>query len=302
MNLLEQFNQHRPLLFAIAYRMLGSVVDAEDMVQETYLRWQQADQAKVQSVKAYLSTIVTRLCIDYLRSVRVQREQYIGPWLPEPLITQQANDPAYMVELADSLSTAFLMLLENLSPTERAVFLLREVFDYDYPEIGQIVNKSAVNCRQIVRRARQHLASRKPRFVVSPQQQEQLTVKFLQAWTNGDLQDLLALLAEDITYYSDGGGKVVATLKPLHGAMKVARFLTAIRSKKVPTLVSSLATINGQPGIINYVNGCLDSVVTFGVVADRIQFIYAVRNPEKLRRVSTFNSKCDRFSCASTTR
>lgn len=284
MNHLEAFKQHRPLLFSIAYRMLGSVTDAEDLIQETFLRWQQASKTEVRSPKAYLSRIITRLCIDYLRSARLQREQYVGSWLPEPIITQQTREPAEQVELADSLSIAFLVLLESLSPTERAVFLLREIFDYDYPEVGRIVDKSPTNCRQTMRRARQRLASRRPRFAVSRQQQERLTRQFMEACSKGDLQGLLALLAEDITFWSDGGGKVTAALKPLHGSMKVARFLIAIRRSEIlPTPASSLAEINGQPGIINYVNGYPESVVTFEIIENCIQSIYTVRNQRNSR-------------------
>lgn len=286
MNSFEQFNKHRPLLFAIAYRMLSSVADAEDMVQETFLRWQQVSEAKVTSPKNYLVSIITHLCIDRLRSARVQREQYIGTWLPEPIVTTATSDPAEKVELADSLSTAFLVLLESLSPTERAVFLLREVFDYDYSQVGQIVNKTPANCRQILRRARQHLATRRSHFDVRPQPQEQITEKFLQAWNCGDLQGLLALLAEDITLYSDSGGKAIAAVKPLHKAAKVARFLIAIRrSKRAPVFVSQLTLINHQPGIINYVNNCPHSILTCEIVDGQIQSIYIVVNPEKLTRV-----------------
>lgn len=203
-NRLEAFNEHRPLLFAIAYRMLGSVMDAEDMVQETFIRWQQTSEQAVKSTKAYLTTIVTRLCIDQLHSARVQREQYIGPWLPEPIVTETATDPSALAELADSLTVAFLVLLERLSPLERAVFLLREAFGYEYTEIGRIVEKSATNCRQIARRARQHLAAQRPRFQASLQQQEQLTRKFMRACHQGDLQSLLDLLAKDITLWTYG--------------------------------------------------------------------------------------------------
>lgn len=286
MNSFEQFNKHRPFLFAIAYRMLGSVVDAEDIVQETFLRWLQVSEALVRSPKDYLATIITRLCIDHLCSARVQREQYIGTWLPEPIATKAMSDPAQTVELADSLSTAFLVLLETLSPTERAIFLLREVFDYNYSEIGQIVDKTPANCRQIFRRARQHLAARKPDFDISQGQQEQLIEQFLSAWNTGDLQGLLMLLAEDITLYSDGDGKVTAAVKPIHKAAKVARFLLAIRrSKKTPVFVSQLAQINHQHGIINYVNGYPHSVLTFDTFNGKAQSIYVVVNPDKLKRV-----------------
>ncbi len=283
MSHLETFNQHRPLLFAIAYRMLGTVTDAEDMVQETFLRWQQTTEATVKSAKTYLSTIITRLCIDHLRSARVQREQYVGPWLPEPLVTQQIDDPAALLELADSLSMAFLVVLERLSPIERAIFLLREVFEYEYDEIAQMVGKSPANCRQILRRARQHITAQRPRFPVSHQQQEQITAKFLEASTQGDLQGLMVLLAKDVTYWSDGGGQVTAALKPLQGAMKVARFLLAIRSKWLSTAVAQMIEINGQPGILTLVDGSIHSVTTFDIVDGYIQFVYTVRNPQKLK-------------------
>lgn len=286
MSHLETFNQHRSLLFAIAYRMLGTVTDAEDMVQETFLRWQQTTDATVKSAKTYLSTIITRLCIDQLRSARVQREQYVGPWLPEPLVTQHTDDPAVQVELADSLSIAFLVVLERLSPIERAVFLLREVFEYDYDEIAQMVGKSSANCRQILRRSRQHIAAQRPRFPVSPQQQEQITTQFLEAITQGNLQGLMSLLANDVTFWSDGGGQVTAALKPLHGAMKVARFLIAIRSKWLSTAVADVIELNGQPGIITRVDGAIHSVATFEVVDGSIRSIYMVRNPEKLKRIN----------------
>lgn len=291
MSHLETFNQHRSLLFAIAYRMLGTVTDAEDMVQETFLRWQQTAEATVKSAKTYLSTIITRLCIDHLRSARVQREQYVGSWLPEPIMTQKTDDPAAQVELADSLSIAFLVVLERLSPIERAVFLLREVFDYDYDTIAQMVERSSANCRQILRRSRQHIAAQRPRFPVSHQQQEQITSQFLEASTQGDLQGLMALLAKDITYWSDGGGQVAAALKPLQGAMKVARFLLALRSKWLSTSVVHVIEINGQPSMITLVDGCIHSVTTFDIVDGYIQSIYTVRNPQKLKRVcETFHS------------
>lgn len=285
MSSLDDFNHHRPLLFSIAYRMLGTVTDAEDMVQETFLRWQQTASETVRSAKTYLATIITRLCIDHLRSARVQREQYVGTWLPEPMLTQQSENSTDLMELADSLSIAFLTVMERLSPIERAVFLLRDVFDYDYDEIAQMVGKSSTNCRQILRRAKQHLADQRPRFPVSRPQQEQITAQFLDASTKGDLQELLLLLAKDVTFCSDGGGKVIAVLKPIHGAVKVARMLLAIRRKWLLNSVSHLADINGQPGIIQYLDDRIHSVMTFEIVDGCIQSIYSVRNPEKLERI-----------------
>jgi len=282
MDRLEQFNQHRPLLFSIAYRMLSSAVDAEDMVQETFIRWQQASEDAVQSAKAYLSSIITRLCIDHLRSARVQREQYMGTWLPEPILTQHLPNAAKTVELADTLSTAFLVLLETLSPVERAVFLLREVFDYDYDDIGQIVDKSPTNCRQIVRRAKQHLAAHRPRFEVSKQRQEQLIEHFLQACNVGDFQGLITLLSEDITLWDDGGGKARSIVQPLHGAAKVARFLLTIRKQKPVGTIYQIHEINGQPGILTYVSDRLFSVTTFDFADDQIRSVFIIVNPDKL--------------------
>lgn len=286
-NRLEDFNQHRSLLFAIAYRMLGSVMDAEDMVQETFLRWQQVSEQTIKSTKAYLTTIITRLCIDYLRSARIQREQYVGPWLPEPIVIEKSADPIALAELSDSLAMAFLVLLERLTPVERAVFLLREVFDYDYGEIGRMVEKSPTNCRQIARRARRHIALEKSRFQATPQRQEQLTQRFMQAFSQGDLPGLLEVLADDVTVWSDGGGKVTAMLKPLHGAQKVAGCLRALHRRAVKldcVPQAELVQVNGQPGIVYSVAGVVDSVATLEVADNRIQSIYFVRNPDKLKR------------------
>ncbi len=285
MNRLEEFLKHRKLLFAIAYRMLGTVVDAEDMMQEAWLRWQ-AYEAVVESPKAFLFSLITRLCIDYLRSARVQREQYVGLWLPEPLVTQHDSSSDNYAELAESLSFAFITLLECLSPTERAVFLLREVFNYDYSEVANIVGKSISNCRQIVRRARQHLALRRPHIHPSPQQKEKLIEQFLASWNQGDTQGLVKLMAEDVTSYSDGGGQVIAARKPLHGCLKVARFLIAIRrSQLIPMFVPQVIQINGQLGILNTVAGIPQSIVSFEFEGEKIQSIFAVLNPEKLKAI-----------------
>lgn len=285
MDRLETFNQYRPLLFSIAYRMLGSVMDAEDMVQETYVRWEQAAGVEAQSPKAYLSAIVTRLCIDQLRSARMQREVYVGPWLPEPLITNDTTSAAEMAALADSLSMAFLTLLEQLTPVERAVFLLREVFDYDYGEIAAIVQKSEANCRQLVRRAKAHLAAGRPRFDVSPTEQQQLAERFTLACATGDLDSLLDTLAADITLWSDGGGKAAAARRPIHGSERVAHFLLGILRQAPPGFAAYPAMVNGQPGFISYVNGRPFSVLTLEVGNGRIQAIRIIVNPDKLRSI-----------------
>lgn len=284
MNCFEHFNQHRPLLFSIAYRMLGSVTDAEDMVQETFLRCQRVSEEAVQSPKTYLAAIVTRLCIDHLRSARVQREQYVGSWLPEPLIGNQVSHPIDHAELAESLSFAFLTLLECLSPIERAIFLLREVFDYEYADIASIVGKTIPNCRQILRRARQRLLYKPD--ISAPSRKAELTEQFLASWNQGDMEGLVALMAEDATFWADGGGKVVAARKPLCGSVKVARFLTAIRhSKLISAFTSQLIQINGQPGIINFVDDQPQSIFSFEFGDGCVRSIFAVVNPDKLRSV-----------------
>jgi RNA polymerase sigma-70 factor (ECF subfamily) len=285
-NRVEVFDQNKPLLFSIAYRMTGSVMEAEDAVQEAYLRWQQASEDEVRSPSAYLSTVVTRLCIDRLRSARVRREQYVGPWLPEPVLGEQAQEIGSKAELEDTLSMAFLVLLESLTPVERAVFLLREVFDYEYAEIASLIGKSEANCRQISRRARQSVAARRPRFESSPQQEERLLEGFLEASLAGDMESLLALLSEDVTLYSDGGGKTRAALRPIFGADKVARFLSGILTNIPPDFAVRQTRVNGRPGLVGYFgDGSPQSVVSIEVAGGSIQAIRLVVNPEKLGNV-----------------
>lgn len=285
MDQLDVFNQYRSLLFAIAYRMLGSVSDAEDIIQEAWIRWQ-SNQTVVQFPKAFLSSLVTRLCIDQLRSARVKREKYFGIWLPEPLVTESINDIGDPAELSESLSFAFLTLLECLSPTERAIFLLREVFEYDYSSIAKIVGKSIPNCRKIVSRARQHLVLRRPNTHLSLQQKEEIVAQFLNSWNQGDLQNLIALMAEDITFWSDGGGQVTSAQHPLQGCNKVARFLLAIRrSRLIPKLIPQIVVINEQPGILNTVERKPQSTFSFEFSGRSIQSIFAVVNPDKLKPV-----------------
>jgi RNA polymerase sigma-70 factor (ECF subfamily) len=275
----------RPLLFAIAYRMVGSAMDAEDLVQEAYLRWQEDPDTEVRAPRAYLATIVTRLAINHLRSARVQRESYVGPWLPEPLMTEHVPDASGHVELSESLSMAFLVLLERLSPVERAVFLLHEVFDFEYAEIARIVDKSEANCRQVCARARKHVGAPGGRFQASPEQAERLVERFTRATGAGDLDGLLAVLAEDITLWADGGGKAAgAALKPIQGAAPVARFILSFMRRFVPQArVVRAAEINGQPGFISYVSGMPVAALAFDIRGDRIRTIYAIGNPDKLR-------------------
>ena len=282
------FDSARPLLFSIAYRMLGSVMDAEDLVQDAYLRWQEAPEADVRSPHAYLATIVTRLAINHLRSARAKREAYVGPWLPEPLVTDQAADPSTAVELAESLSMAFLVLLERLSPVERAVFLLHEVFDFEYGDIARIVDKTEANCRQLLARARKHVGTRRARFDADPAQASRLVERFTDAASAGDLDGLLAILAKDITLWADGGGKIRgAALKPVHGASDVARFAMGVVQRFVPAeSVVRRAQINGQPGFIAYVAGRPFAALIFDIRDGRIHTIYAIGNPDKLQTLA----------------
>lgn len=276
----QTFNQYRTLLFSIAYRMLSSATDAEDIVQEAFLRWLEANEKEVQSPRAYLTTIVVRLCIDQARSARAQREVYVGPWLPEPLPTGQ--EPGETVTLAESLSFAFLVMLENLNPLERAVFLLREIFEYDYNEIAPIVGKSEANCRQVLHRARQHLGQRRPRFDVSHGEQERITHQFMQAAADGDMKGLLNLLADDIVFTADGGGKARAGLMPIHGPDRVARGMLGTLAKSPAGIQGRVEEVNGQLAIVGYLNGHAYGTLHFEIVGDRIQHIYSVVNPDKL--------------------
>jgi RNA polymerase sigma-70 factor, ECF subfamily len=281
------FTSTRPLLFSIAYRMLGSVADAEDLVQDAYLRWQEAAEDDVRSPRAYLTTIVTRLAINQLRSARVQRETYVGTWLPEPLVIEHVPDVSEPIELAESLSMAFLLLLERLSPTERAVLLLHDVFDFDYAEIARIVDKTEANCRQLLTRAKKHIGSSQSRFEVDPRQAERLMQRFTEAASVGNIDGLLGVLAEDITLWADGGGKARgAAVKPIHGSAKVARFVVGVIDRFVPEeRTMQRAEINGQPGFIVYVGGQPLAALILDIVDDRIRTIYAIGNPDKLQNL-----------------
>lgn len=288
MNRLEIFNEHRRLLFSLAYRMTGSVADAEDIVQETFLRWQAVGQEEIKAPRAYLSTIVTNLCINHLQSARIKREEYIGPWLPEPLITDENQDPMRNIQMADSLSMAFMILLESLTPTERACFLLREVFDYEYEEIAHMIGKTESNCRQMVSRARLHIRERRPRFDVSKEAQSRLTNQFIKACASGDLKGLMSLLAEDVSLFSDGGGQATAARKPIYGADHVGRFLAGLVKRVDPShhLTARPTEVNGQPGFITYLDGRLQNVFALDIADNRIRAVYIVVNPSKLRYIS----------------
>jgi len=280
------FEAQRGYLFSVAYRLLGSVSDAEDVLQEAFLRWDRARPEEVRSMRAFLATIVVRLCMDELRSARARREVYVGPWLPEPLLTTDRSDLTETVVLRESLSFAFLLMLEKLSPVERAVFVLREVFDYDYAEIAPIVDKTASNCRQAFHRARQRLAGEESRFEATREHQEQLTEHFLRASNAGDVQGLLDLLAEDVVAIGDGGGKAFAGLRPIRSRDHVMRgFLGNLR--KMPPDQAWIEEVNGQPAIVATRNGQPYGVVLLEIRAGQVQTVYSVVNPDKLRSILT---------------
>ncbi|MEV0272091.1 RNA polymerase sigma-70 factor [Hamadaea sp. NPDC050747] len=281
----DAFVRHRSLLFTVAYEMLGSAADAEDVLQETWLRWAGVDLDAVQDQRAYLVRITTRLALTRLRTLRRRKESYIGPWLPEPLLT--APDVAEDVELADSVSMAMLLVLETLTPTERAVFVLREVFDIEYEEIAEAVGKTQTAVRQIAHRARQHVAARRPRGDVSPAQARTVLDAFQRAVETGDLQGLLDILAPDVVFLGDGGGIVRAVPQPIVGADRIARVFLTGMTKVSPTTKLAPAEINGYPALILRIDGDVDTVLGLRVDDGRITGLYAVRNPEKLSRVST---------------
>ncbi len=279
----------RPLMFSIAYRMTGSVGDAEDIVQEAVIRtYRAASQGTmVESPKAFVTTTTTRLAIDHLRSARVQREAYVGTWLPEPLVSDPAPGPAERAEMSDSLSLAFLVLLESLSPVERAVFLLREVFGYDYGEIAAAVGKSEPNCRQIFTRARRHIGEGRPRFEASRRQGTELTERFLAALSGGDIEAFIDLLAPDVVMYGDGGGKAPAAPAPIHGRERVARLLRGL-ARQAEKWVAEVrpAEVNGQPGVVAYDrDGNLFAVMDFDYLDGQVQAIRSQINPDKLRHL-----------------
>jgi RNA polymerase sigma-70 factor (TIGR02957 family) len=296
----REYAEYRPLMFSIAYRMTGSVGDAEDIVQEAFLRASvaaaaggpgqssAAGGADIASPKAYLSTITTRLAIDHLRSARVRRETYVGPWLPEPLVVSTEPDPAEHAELSDSLSMAFLVMLESLAPAERAVFLLREVFGYEYNEIADITGKSEQNCRQILARARRRIAEHgRPRFEASRAESDEVARQFFAAVNDGDMSGLLKVLAPDVMGMGDGGGKAFALGAPLFGRDRVALFILGLSRRAVKDkLTLSRAVVNGQPGgIAHDEEGRVVAVLALEIADGQVQAIRSVVNPDKLAHI-----------------
>jgi RNA polymerase sigma-70 factor, ECF subfamily len=271
----------RPRLLALAYRMLGSVADAEDAVQDAYLRLQQA--AEVASPDAWLVKVTTRLCIDRLRLARRRRE-YVGPWLPEPTTDGWEGAATDRPELAESLSMAFLVLLETLSPAERAAFLLREVFDYEFEEIAALLDKTPVNVRQIAARARRRLGERERRFVPEKSEADDLATRFFDACRSGDIEAIESLLTPDVVYYSDGGGKAHAAPEPIHGTRRVANLLAVVHRKRRKYCDVSMTTVNGQPGVVFSEAGKVIQIITFASEQGRVATLYTVLNPDKLRR------------------
>ena len=285
------FNKARPRLFGIAYRMLGTRDDAEDIVQEAYIRWHKADAEEIENPEAWLVTVTTRLSIDRLRKASAERETYIGPWLPEPLVVDSARTPEEQAELASDLSLAFMAMLERLSPVERAVFLLHDVFDCDYPEIARIVRKNEPALRQIISRARSRVRNDRQRFVADDASRVQLIKKFAAAAYAGDEATVLSLFSDDIAMASDGGGKITAARKIVRGKERLARLFTLTVSKNREHITARLVRINGEIGTVEYFDGQPFAATTFTMEGGKITAIYRVMNPDKLRAFAVTDEK-----------
>ncbi|BCK56348.1 RNA polymerase sigma-70 factor [Nocardia wallacei] len=281
----EAFVAHRNLLFTVAYEMLGSAADAEDVLQETWLRWSKVDPGQIEDPRAYLVRITTRQSLNRLRTLKRRKESYVGPWLPEPLLT--TPDVAENVELAESMSMALMLVLETLSPTERAVFVLREVFDMGYDDIAAAVDKTPAAVRQIAHRARGHVDARRPRATVTPGQARAALESFQRAIETGDPQGLLDVLAPEVVLLGDGGGVKRAALRPVVGAEKVARYMSSGIRKLGATLTTEPTTINGNPALLFRVDGEIEGIMAFRMEDGRFTGLYFVRNPEKLTRIES---------------
>jgi len=279
-----EFEAQRPRMFGLAYRLLGSAQEAEDAVQDAFLRWHSADRAAIAVPSAWLAKVVTNLCLNRLASARVQRERYVGPWLPEPVLTSDGTlGPLDTAEQRDSVSLALLVLLERLTPTERAVFVLREAFGYSYREIAQVLELSEVNCRQLDRRARRRLAELRPRFRPETRQWHHLVERFLAAAREGDLRSLERLLAAGVTAWADGGGKVTAARRPVVGPARVARYLVGALRRFAAGVEIAVAEVNGEPAVLGWSGTDLLGVLVLEIVDGRIGALRAVANPDKLR-------------------
>ena len=278
----ERFTLLRPLLFTIAYEILGSATEGDDVLQDSYLRWAEVDLADVRDTKSYLARLVTRQALNALRADARRREDYVGPWLPEPLLLDD-QDPSADIVLAESVSMAMLVLLETLSPDERAVFVLREVFGFDHDEIADAVGKPAATVRQIAHRAREHVRARRKRFdVVDPQRNAEITAQFLATAVSGDVEALMAMLAPDATWTADSGGKVSAARRPVVGADRVARAITGLMRRGGPGMRVEMVTCNSAPAVLFYLGDNLEGVITVEIIDDKITNFYVMRNPAKL--------------------
>lgn len=285
----DPFEEFRPLLFAIAYRMLGSAMEAEDIVQEAYLRYRATPPETIRTLKSFLTTVVHHLCIDHLRSAQARRENYVGPWLPEPVITDDGAPHAPLRHIAgrESISMAFLVLLESLSPLERAVFLLREVFDYEYAEIAQITGRGEAACRQLFSRAKKHIREQRPRFPASPEAHREIVGRFMEAFTAGDIDSITQLLAEDVTVWADGGGKVAGSARiPIQGRDKVTRAVIALMSHAPGDTTVEMIEANGLPALLLRIKGQIVAVLTLDVAEGLIQAVRSVSNPDKLAHLN----------------
>ncbi len=285
----DPFEEYRSLLFAMAYRMLGSAMEAEDIVQEAYLRYRATPPESIRTLKSFLTTIVHHLCLNQLKSAQQQREIYVGPWLPEPVITGEGAplSPLRQMTERESISMAFLVLLESLSPLERAVFLLREVFDYEYAEIAQITGREEAACRQLFHRAKKHIREHRPRFPASPEAHANMVGRFMEACLAGNIDGLMSLLAEDVTVWSDSGGKVSgAARQPIHGRDRVARAMIASAAHAPKGTTVEVVEANGLPALVIRVKGQIVAVITLEVEGDFIRAIRSVANPDKLAHLN----------------
>jgi RNA polymerase sigma-70 factor (ECF subfamily) len=282
MNSVQSFELHRPCLYGLAYRMLGIRADAEDVLQEAYLRWQCVDRTGVRSEEAWLKATVTRLCIDRLRKLKTEREAYVGPWLPEPLSERDLRTPEMAAELSDDVSIAFLALLESLTPAERAAFVLHDVLDDDYVDIAEALGKTEAACRQLVRRAREHVTAKRRRFQVDDATRQQMLERFLAIAHTGDRRRIVELFAADATMVSDGGGKAAALQRPLYGAERLSWFWHALARNLRRGVEARVVRINGELGIAYYWNGALRSLMAIETDGQRVHAIYSLRNPDKL--------------------
>ena len=286
----EDFNTHRPLLFSIAYRMLGSASDAEDVLQDAWVRYRSADASAIRSPKAFAATIVSRLCLDRLKSAQATRETYVGPWLPEPILTSEVKTPDIVLQNAESVTLAFLVLLEKLSPEERAVFLLKEIFEYEHLEIAEMLGTSADNSRQLFHRAKQRLTSERPRLTGTPTSRRAAAERFARAFASGDGSELMTMLRNDVSMWTDGGGKATAARRPLIGRDEVVNFLvglyrTAQTTGRLPDVSWAIEEVNSEPALVVRLDQHLESIFVVSIDNDVISEIRVIRNPDKLARI-----------------